>query len=84
MADSPPIWQNRETIWRVARLWLVVLALSMAAIGILLALLQARSFTDRIRQEAEAQATRVAQDARNRFDQQLQAVTRQAAKAVAQ
>jgi len=84
MADTPRIWQNRETIWRVARLWLVVLALGMAAVGILFALLQARSFTDRIRQEVEAQAARVAQDARNRFDQQLRATMQQAAKAVAQ
>ncbi len=84
MADTPPIWQNRETIWRVARLWLVVLALGMAAIGILFALQQAKSFTQRIRQEAEAQAARVAQDARGRFDQQLQAFMKQAARAVAQ
>ena len=84
MADTPPIWQNRETIWRIARLWLVVLALGIAAIGILFSLQQARSFTDRIRLEVEAQAARIAQDARARFDRQLVGITKQASEAVAQ
>ncbi len=71
MADSPHIWKNRETIWRIARLWLVVLALGIAAIGIFFALLQAKSFASRVREQLEAQAARVANDARVRFDQQL-------------
>jgi len=79
MAESPPIWKNRETIWRISRLWLVVLALGMAVVGISFALMQARSFTGQIRQAAEAQAARIAQDARTRFDQQLSTLTRELA-----
>ncbi len=71
MADSPHIWKNRETIWRIARLWLVVLALGIAVIGIFFALLQAKSFSSRVREQLEVQAARVAHDARNQFDQQL-------------
>lgn len=79
MADSPHIWKNRETIWRIARLWLVVLAMGIAVIGIFLALLQARSFASRVRDQLEAHAARVANDARVRFDQQLTEVLDQAA-----
>ena len=74
MGDSPRIWKNRETIWRIARLWLVVLALGIAAVGIFIALLQARSFASRVRAQLEAEAARIANDARSELDDHLHRV----------
>jgi len=83
MPETPPIWKHRDTIWRISRLWLVVLALGMAVVGISFALIQARSFTGQIRQAAETQAAGIAQDARTRFDLQLSSLTRELADSVA-
>lgn len=82
MPETPPIWKHRDTIWRISRLWLVVLALGMAVVGISFALLQARSFTGQIRQAAETQAAGIAQDARTRFDLQLSSLTRELVESV--
>ncbi len=65
------ISSNRRLIWRIAGLWMVVLALGLAMIGMFLALQQARSFTARLMAQAEALAARVAADARSQLDAEL-------------
>jgi len=52
-------------------LWTVVFSFGLAVVGVVLALQQARSFAMRLMTEAEAQAARIASDARDRFDHQL-------------
>ncbi|MCH7840512.1 MAG: hypothetical protein IID38_09815, partial [Planctomycetes bacterium] len=52
--------RNRRLIWRIAGLWMVVLALGLALIGMFLALQQTRSFTVRLMAQAEALAAHVA------------------------
>jgi signal transduction histidine kinase len=64
---------DRRSIRRFAGLWLVMLAIGLAATGMVLALQQTRAFTMRLMSEAEAQATRVAIDARKRFDEKIAA-----------
>ena len=66
--------RNRRLIWRIAGLWMVVLALGLALIGMFLALQQTRSFTVRLMAQAEALAAHVAADARNRLDAELKAL----------
>jgi len=50
---------------------MVVLAVGLAVIGVFLAIQQAWSFTHRLMSQAEAQASRIADKAREQFNQQL-------------
>ena len=68
-SDHSP-WTHRLT-WRVAALWMVVLALGLAVTGIVIALQQARSLAVRLMAPAEAQAHHIAGTALKQFDKQL-------------
>lgn len=69
--DHSP-WSHRFT-WRNAALWMVVLALGLAVIGIVVALQQARSLSVRLMAPAEAQARHIADTALNQFEKHLSA-----------
>lgn len=65
---------KRHRYWltsRIASLWMVVLALGLAVIGAVLAIQHARSLAYRLMSEAEVQAGRIAEDARERFGREL-------------
>ncbi|MGB2987616.1 MAG: hypothetical protein WBE26_17255, partial [Phycisphaerae bacterium] len=67
---------NRRRRWltrRIAGLWMVVLALGLAAAGVVLALQQARSLASRLMAPAEAQARVIADTALKQFNNQLYA-----------
>jgi len=62
---------TRQLTWRLAGLWAVVLALGLAAVGMIYALQQVRVLTAGLEAQAEAQATFVAERVRGQFEQQL-------------
>lgn len=59
--------------WRTAGMWMVVLALGLAVFGIVLALQQAQSLTNRMMEEAELRARSIAITARELFFLKLDA-----------
>jgi len=59
--------------WRTAGLWMVVLALGLAVFGIVLALQQAQSLTNRMMAQAELRARSIAVTVRDLFFEQLDA-----------
>ncbi len=71
MPLTDPYHLRRRLVWRIAGLWMVVLAFGLALIGILHALHQARSLTYRLMAPAEAQAARIAETALEQFDRQV-------------
>lgn len=65
--------RHRYLFRRFAALWLVVLALGLAVIGMVIALQQSRSMTLRLMAPAEALADRFARQALDQFDRRLAA-----------
>ncbi len=56
---------------RIAGLWMVVLAIGLALIGVVLAIYQARSFTLSLMAQTQAQTEHLAEQANRDFEQQL-------------
>ena len=65
--------RRRRLVWRIAGFWMVVLALGLAAAGVVLAIQQARSLSSRLMAPAEAEARLVANRALGRFNEELSA-----------
>jgi signal transduction histidine kinase len=63
--------RRRRLAWRIAGFWMVVLALGLAAVGVVLAIQQARSLTSRLTAPAEAEARLIADKALSRFNEEL-------------
>ena len=59
--------------WRKAGLWMVILALCLAILGMAFAIQQIRSFTRFLQARAQHRALRIANDVRTRFDQEIDA-----------
>ncbi|MFQ5495075.1 MAG: sensor histidine kinase, partial [Phycisphaerae bacterium] len=57
---------SRPSTWRIAGVWMVVLALGLAVTGSVLAVFQARSFTRRLLTEAQREAAQIADHTRQR------------------
>ena len=57
--------------WRIAGLWMVVLAVGLALVGVVLAIFQARSFTQSLIAQTQAQAQQLADRASDLFERQL-------------
>ena len=73
MLPTSPIRRSLQLPWRIAGLWMVVLAMGFAAIGSALALQQVRSLTVRLMAETKFRARQIAKDTRTEFDRQISA-----------
>ncbi len=71
-SDDRSLW-SRGLTWRIAALWMVVLALGLALVGIILALQQARSLSVRLMAPAEAYARGIADRALKQFEREVSA-----------
>lgn len=60
-----------QLTWRIAGVWMVLLAVGLGVIGVVLAIQQTRSFTLRLMTQARAQAGHFAETAKFRFEQEL-------------
>ena len=67
---GPTLTAYRLT-WRIASVWMVLLAVGLGAIGVVLAIQQTRSFTLRLMTQARAQAGHFAETATFKFEQEL-------------
>jgi signal transduction histidine kinase len=70
MPPKTNTFQARPFTWRIAALWLVVLALGLALSGIVLAVVQSRSLAARLMAPLETQAADIADRALQNFETQ--------------
>ncbi len=64
-------FRSRTLTWRIAGLWMVVLALGLAVVGAILAVEQARTFANQLMAQAASGASRIADAAREQYNEQL-------------
>lgn len=71
MPTENPKRSQRQLIWRIAGLWMVVLALGFAVIGIYFALQLAQSFTHKLMVRAQIDAADFASSTNSAFNREL-------------
>ena len=76
MPGEHSIDPTRRLTWRMAAFWMVALAVTLAILGMVVALQQTRSLNMRINAQAQQRAADIADEARNRFRDQLRASLR--------
>lgn len=75
MSESESMPTQQRVIRRITGLWLVMLSIAFAAVGIFVALQAARSTTERLMAQVDAHAAWVARQARDAFNRELNAAT---------
>lgn len=75
MSESESAPSQQRVVRRITGLWLVVLSITFAAVGIFVALQTARSTTERLMAQVDAHAAWVARQARDAFNRELRAAT---------